>query len=148
MNYTKKLFSILIFICIFQYVTYAQDSTAANKKMVVEFYQKLFGDHNFDVIDQYIAEDYIQHNPALPDGRKALKEAAIQWLSSSPSTKVDFRQVAADGDLVFLHIRSECPDGKISSIIDIFRVKNKKIVEHWDVIQQVPEKSANPHPMF
>jgi predicted SnoaL-like aldol condensation-catalyzing enzyme len=119
-----------------------------NKKIVVEFYQKLFGDKDISVIDEYISEDYIQHNPVAADGRQALKDIANKWLSNQPKTKVDFQKVAADGDLVFLHIKSKSSSGKDLSLIDIFRLKDGKIVEHWDIMQEVPEKSANPHPMF
>jgi predicted SnoaL-like aldol condensation-catalyzing enzyme len=124
------------------------EAAAKNKKMVVEFYQKLFGDKDISVIDQYIAEDYIQHNPIAADGRQAIKDIATKWIANQPKTKVDFQKVAADGDLVFLHIKSKSFSGKDVSLIDIFRLKDGKIVEHWDVMQEVPDKSANPHPMF
>jgi predicted SnoaL-like aldol condensation-catalyzing enzyme len=121
---------------------------ANNKKIVVEFYQKLFGDKDISVIDQYIVEDYIQHNPIAADGRQALKDIAIKWFTNQPKTKVDFQKVAADADLVFLHIKAKGPSGRDISLVDIFRLKNGKIVEHWDIMQEVPEKSLNPHPMF
>ena len=119
-----------------------------NKKIVVEFYQKLFGDKDISIIDQYIVKDYIQHNPIAADGRQALKDIAAKWLANQPKSVVDFQQVAADGDLVFLHIKTKTPSGKDLSLVDIFRLKDGKIVEHWDVMQEVPDKSANPHPMF
>ena len=121
---------------------------ANNKKIVVEFYQKLFGDKDISAIDQYLVEDYIQHNPIAADGRKAIKDLATKWLANQPKTKVDFQKVVADGDLVFLHIKTKGPSGKDMSLVDMFRLKNGKIVEHWDVMQEVPEKSLNPHPMF
>ncbi|HLO59546.1 MAG TPA: nuclear transport factor 2 family protein [Bacteroidales bacterium] len=119
----------------------------ANKKMVTEFYQQLFGDKNPEVILKYLAEDYIQHNPALPDGRKALYDAVKVWFKDAPKEKVDLQRIAADGDLVYLHVRSKMGN-KTVAVVDIFRIENGKIAEHWDVIQEVPEKSANPHPMF
>jgi predicted SnoaL-like aldol condensation-catalyzing enzyme len=121
---------------------------ANNKKIVVEFYQKLFGDKDISAIDQYIVEDYIQHNPVAADGRQALKDFANKWIANQPKTQVDFQKVVADGDLVFLHIKTKSISGKDLSLVDIFRLKNGKIVEHWDIMQEVPEKSANPHPMF
>lgn len=119
----------------------------SNKKMVLEFYQELFGDKNPDAINKYIGDRYIQHNPGLPDGKEALLQAVKIWFKDAPKEKVDFRHVAADGDLVFLHVRSSLGP-KIKAIVDIFRIENGKIVEHWDVIQEVPEKSANDHPLF
>lgn len=118
-----------------------------NKKRVADFYQQLFGDKNITAIDEYIGDTYIQHNPALPDGKEALKEGATLWFKGAPKERIDIQHLSADGDLVYIHTKSN-QGGKITSIIDIFRIKENKIVEHWDVMQAVPEKSANPHPMF
>jgi predicted SnoaL-like aldol condensation-catalyzing enzyme len=72
----------------------------------------------------------------------------VVLLANGPKTKIDFRHVAADGDLVFLHIKAKNFDGKDMALVDIFRLKNGKIVEHWDVMQDVPATAANAHPMF
>lgn len=128
-------------------LTTANNQLEANKKLVADLYQELFGDKNIEAIDKYIAEGYIQHNPILPDGREALKQGATQWFKGAPKEKIDIRHLSADGDLVYIHTRSTA-GGKVSSVIDIFRIENGKIAEHWDVIQALPEKSANPHPLF
>jgi predicted SnoaL-like aldol condensation-catalyzing enzyme len=119
----------------------------SNKKMVADFYQSLFGDKNTAAIDQYIADTYIQHNPSLPDGKEALKNAVATWFKGQPKDTVDFRHLGVDGNLVYIHTKSKMGN-KTFSIVDIFRVENGKIAEHWDVIQEVPAKSANNHPMF
>ena len=118
-----------------------------NKKMVADFYQELFGDKNIDAIDKYIGDTYIQHNPLAADGKEALKEILKQWFRNAPKEKVDIRHLGADGDYVYIHTRS-VRGGDVYSVIDIFRLDNGKIVEHWDVIQKVPDNSVNPHPMF
>jgi len=119
----------------------------ANKKLVADFYQELFGAKNVDAIDKYIGDTYIQHNPALPDGKEALKQGATQWFKGAAKEKIDIQHLSADGDLVYIHTKAKMGD-KTSSVIDIFRIENGKIAEHWDVIQEVPKTSANPHPMF
>lgn len=119
----------------------------ANKKMVVEFYQELLGNKNLDVINQYIKEDYIQHNPMAADGREALKEVFSRWFKDAKPEKIDFRHIIAEDDLVVLHIKGKLGNKPVA-IMDIFRIEDGKIAEHWDIIQEIPEKSANDHPMF
>jgi predicted SnoaL-like aldol condensation-catalyzing enzyme len=155
MKKSKSLFFTLLFLVSAFYV-YGQNQSEyekklrqqeSNKKMVTEFYQELFGNKNPDAINKYIGDKYIQHNPGLPDGKEALLQAVKVWFKDAPKEKVDFQHVAADGDLVWLHVRSKSGP-KVRAIVDIFRIENGKIVEHWDVIQEIPEKSANDHPMF
>jgi predicted SnoaL-like aldol condensation-catalyzing enzyme len=130
-----------------QLVTDAQKQIDANKKMVADFYQELFGDKDVNSIDKYIGDIYIQHNPAVADGKEALKQAAAQWFKGAPQEKIDIQHLSGEGDYVYIHTKSK--RGTVTfSIIDIFRLENGKIVEHWDVGQEVPEKSSNPHPMF
>ena len=128
-------------------LTEANQRLIDNKKMVADFYQQLFGDKDAEAIDKYIGETYIQHNPILPDGRDTLKKTIKLWFKGVAKEKINIQHLSADGDLVYIHTKSKFGN-KTMSVIDIFRIENGKIVEHWDIIQEVPEKSANPHPMF
>ena len=117
--------------------------------MLLKLSVKTRADHkDVSAIDRYLTKDYIQHNPTVPDGRESLKAAVTQWFTGAPKEKVDIQHSAAKGDIVFLHVRNKRPDGGVAAIVDIFRVKKGKIVEHWDVIQDAPSTSANAHPMF
>ncbi|BCM88175.1 hypothetical protein IAD21_00002 [Abditibacteriota bacterium] len=126
-----------------------QSQEDANKKLVLDFYQQFFGDKDIRAADKYLAPSYIQHNPLAATGRDAVKRFFTPFFANPaiPRTKIDIRRVAADGDLVWLHIRSKTT-GAERAVVDIFRVKDGKIVEHWDVIQTVPDKSANSNTMF
>ncbi len=126
----------------------SQSELDYNKKLVTDFYQKIFGDKDFTNIDHYLLPTYIQHNPNVADGAEAFETAVKAWLKGAPKTKIDVQHIGAEGDLVFLHVKNVLPDGKLQSVIDIFRIQDKKIAEHWDVHETVPEKSANAHPMF
>lgn len=124
------------------------DINKENKRIVLDFYQQMFGDKDLSAVDKYIAPEYIQHNPEVADGAAAFKSAAAKWFEGQPKTKVDVQRIASDGDLVFIHIKNKKPDGSLISTIDIFRLEDGKIVEHWDAQQDVPKQSANKHPMF
>jgi predicted SnoaL-like aldol condensation-catalyzing enzyme len=124
-------------------------STAANKKMVVDFYRTVFIEKRVvEGFERYVAPEYIQHNPLLATGR----EPAVKFLSTRVVTResvTDIKRVVAEGDLVVLHVHSRTNlSDRGRAVIDIFRVTDGKIVEHWDVIQAVPEKSANSNTMF
>lgn len=122
--------------------------TADTKAMVAAFFDQVFvrGDVR-DGILRYIAEDYIQHNPLAADGR----DAVLKFFEAIPADKlpkVTLARIVAEGDLAAVHYKSEFPGGPSLAVVDIFRVQDGKIVEHWDVVQPMPSTSANPHPMF
>jgi len=124
-----------------------QKQLEANKKLVADLTQELFGDKNITVIDKYFSDNYIQHSPTVADGKEALKQAVSLWFKGAPKEKIDIHHLNAEGDLVYIHTKS-IRGGVATASIEIFKVENGKVVEHWDVQQEVPEKSANPHPMF
>jgi len=119
-----------------------------NKRIVLDFYQQMFGDKDISAVDKYVSPGYIQHNPSVADGAAAFKLAAANWFKGQPKTKIDVQHIASDGDLVFIHLKNKNPDSSLKSTIDIFRLENGKIVEHWDAQQDVPKDAANAHPMF
>jgi predicted SnoaL-like aldol condensation-catalyzing enzyme len=120
-----------------------------NKKKVVEFYEQAINKKDFDAAAKYLGSRYIQHNPVAADGPEGLK-AFIGFLRSKfPSSKSEIKRVFAEGDYVILHVHAvREPGTRGRAIIDIFRLENGKIVEHWDVAQDVPEKAANSNGMF
>jgi len=121
----------------------------ANKKMVMEFYEKAINEKDFDAASKYLGTRYTQHNPGAVDGPEGLK-GFLQFLKKSfPKSRTEIKRVFADGDYVILHAHSvHEPDTLGRAVVDIFKLENGKIVEHWDVIQDVPETPMNPHGMF
>jgi predicted SnoaL-like aldol condensation-catalyzing enzyme len=123
--------------------------TEANKKNVVEFYNKAINDKDFDAASKYLGAKYTQHNPIAADGPEGLK-GFLQFLRAKfPQAHSEIKRVFADGDYVILHVHAiREPGTRGRAIIDIFRLENGKVVEHWDVSQDVPEKAANSNGMF
>ncbi|HDR7624024.1 TPA: ester cyclase [Bacillus mycoides] len=120
-----------------------------NKKMVVDFYNEVFNKHNIDIIPKYVSQDYQQHNPFVADGRKAFMDFFKEDFVKNPNSTAEIKRVVAEGDTVALHVHSRAnSQDKGVAIVDIFRIKNGKIVEHWDVIQEIPSEAANDNTMF
>ena len=120
-----------------------------NKKVAVAFYEASINRKDFASAAQYLGPYYKQHNPTAKDGAEGLK-SFIEFLKAKfPKQHGDIKQVIADGDLVALHVHSTRDDGTPGrAIVDIFRLQNGKVVEHWDVIQDIPAQAANPNGMF
>lgn len=120
----------------------------ANRALVVEFYDQFFNKHNIAASD-VIAEDYIQHNPNVPDGKTPLVSFFSGYFAENPESRARIVRSAADGDLVWLHVQSTNGEEDLGeAVVDIFRVEDGMIVEHWDVIQPVPSEAANSNTMF
>ncbi|MEK4915992.1 nuclear transport factor 2 family protein [Bacillus sp. FSL E2-8887] len=120
-----------------------------NKKMVVDFYNEVFNKHNIDIIPKYVSEDYQQHNPFVADGRKSFMDFFKEDFVKNPNSSAEIKRVVAEGNTVALHVHSRAnSQDKGVAIVDIFRIKNGKIVEHWDVIQEIPSEAANDNTMF
>jgi predicted SnoaL-like aldol condensation-catalyzing enzyme len=119
-----------------------------NKELVVHFYDELFTHGNVEVIDKYIGDEYIQHNPWAPNGPEALRGFITGFKARYPDLRHEVVRVIAEDDLVLLHSRAELEPGKEQAVVDIFRVQDGKIVEHWDVIQDVPETTASGNDLF
>ncbi|MFW1858355.1 ester cyclase [Acinetobacter defluvii] len=131
-------------------VTSAQNLAAQNKKIVTDFYEGVFLKHQVqEYSDRYIGEQYIQHNPHVPDGKAPFVNYFTGYFKENPQAKNVIKRAIAEGDLVVLHVHSsQNAQDRGEAIVDIFRVENGKIVEHWDVQQSIPEQSANSNTMF
>jgi predicted SnoaL-like aldol condensation-catalyzing enzyme len=120
-----------------------------NKQVVVDFVTTAFDGRPEKAVANHLGDRYIQHNPLAADGADAFT-GFFTWLRGEhPNLKVEIKRVVAEGDTVVTHTHLVLEPGTPGrALADFFRVEDGKIVEHWDVIQDVPERSANRNGMF
>jgi len=120
-----------------------------NKKVVLQLYEAAINQKDFEAAAKFLGPHYTQHNPNAMDGAEGLKSFLAFLRAKLPNYHSDIKQVFADGDYVILHVHNvPTPGARGNAIVDIFRLENGKVVEHWDVKQEIPEKSANTNTMF
>jgi predicted SnoaL-like aldol condensation-catalyzing enzyme len=128
-----------------------------NKDIVVAFYKTLFEGRVEDAFRLYAGRPYRQHNPLIEDGMEGLRKFVTWMTSKHPDARYEIKRVFADGDYVIFHCHWHGlsgdylvgkPNPRGEAVVDIFRLEGGKVLEHWDVIQPIPETSANANTMF
>ncbi|MDO0913963.1 ester cyclase [Streptomyces sp. DT2A-34] len=123
--------------------------TAYNKELVTQAFDQLLVRKDLSAVDRYWGSEYHQHNPTIADGVEGVKAGLGGYFEAFPQLTVAPKRVIAEGDLVAVHSHYvNAPGERGMAVVDLFRVRNGKIVEHWDVLQDVPETSANDNGMF
>ena len=121
----------------------------ANLDKVLAMYRDVLIAMNPDRVDEYLSQRYIQHSSLAEPGLDALKRFLGQVRRESPHARQTIHRAFVDGDHVIVHVHVERRPGDPGlAAVDIFRCENGEIVEHWDVIQEVPAKPVNPNSMF
>lgn len=113
------------------------------------YYRLAFEGNPRRAVELYAGAEYIQHNPVVKDGKEGFIEYFEKLQEEYPEKSVEFVRSTAEGNLVALHTYQVWPGNEEWVTMDFFRFdENGKIVEHWDTIQQIPEKSANGNKMY
>lgn len=132
------MFAILPVAAAQQEAVGTESREAGNRELVLTFYRVIFDDHKVaEAFEKYATPNYIQHSPLAQDLPSTIRFLQ-SYLDGTPGHTWELKRVLADGDLVALHIYSQSgPDDPGRAIVDIFRVENERVVEHWEVIQPV-----------
>ncbi|GIQ75606.1 polyketide cyclase [Bradyrhizobium sp. RD5-C2] len=121
----------------------------ANRKAVLAFYEKGLNQKDADAALAYVGNRYVQHNPGAADGPEGFRKFIGFLREKFPNSHSEIKRSFVDGDYVILHVHAvREPGTRGNAIVDIFKLEDGKIVEHWDVVQPVPENPANSNTMF
>jgi predicted SnoaL-like aldol condensation-catalyzing enzyme len=125
------------------------DLLEENRQTVLQFYDLAINQKDYDAAEKFMGPHYIQHNPMAKDGKAGLKSFIEYLRKSQPDYHSEIVRSFVDGDYVILHVLNTPATGAPGkAIVDIFRLEDGKVVEHWDVIQSIPENPANDNSMF
>ena len=120
-----------------------------NKKNAVAFYKMAYEANPRDAVDRFVGDVYIQHNPAVEDGKGGFIDYFERMAKEYPEKDIEFVRVIAEDDLIALHTHQTWPGNIEYVTMDFFRFdENGKIAEHWDSIQEIPDKHANNNTMY
>lgn len=109
------------------------------REVVLAFYEAALNEKDVEKTKQFLGRTYIQHNPWVADGPEGLLRFVAFRREHFPEARNEVKRVISEGDVVALHVHSVLVPGTPGrSIVDIFRVQGGKVVEHWDVIQEIP----------
>lgn len=147
----NKILKILIISLLFIQQLYAANVSQQeiNKNNVIAFYNAAFNQLNFKSASKYIGNKYIQHSTHVADGPEGLKNFIQMLHDKFPKTHAEIKRVFIDDNYVILYVHFIMqPNTKGFATVDIFRLENGKIVEHWGVSQAIPEKLANSNGVF
>ncbi|MEV4087888.1 ester cyclase [Nonomuraea fuscirosea] len=124
-------------------------TVASNKQTVLDFYEAAFNEKDFDTVAKLVGDDYTQHNPQIADGPDGLQARLRHLKETFPALRVEVRRLLAEDDYVVGHVYAvREPGQRGTAIMDIFRLEDGKLIEHWDVMQEIPAEALNPNGMF
>ena len=121
-----------------------------NKRILREFVDAILKPGQVaEAVSKYLGDTYIQHTPTMADGPEGCRKFHEDMYKEYPDMRVEIKRIVAEGDLVVLHDHMIRYEGDLGlALMEIFRVDNNKLVEHWGAVQEVPETSENDNTMF
>lgn len=112
----------------------------SNKEIVKQFIDEVFNAWDLSGLDQFMRDDYRQHNPTVKNGKEGFKEFASFFFTLKPHMHIC--KMAEDGDMVFVFFKCTFENGAPAKVCDIYRLEDGKLAEHWDVVQSIEEDEA------
>ena len=107
-----------------------------NKEIIENFYREFFNEHNVDSALKYIREDYIQHNPGVSQGRQGIMDGFREKFKVEPTFHLEIQMTISEGNLIAVYLKNVDPEGNTKCrVVDIYRIQDGKLAEHWDVLQ-------------
>ena len=104
----------------------------SNKEVVLKFYEEVFNKWDVSKLDEFMKDDYIQHNPTVEDGKEGFIKFTQRFFSLKP--RMEIVKIGADEDMVYVFFKCTLENGTINKVCDIYRLEDGKLAEHWDIV--------------
>jgi predicted SnoaL-like aldol condensation-catalyzing enzyme len=104
-----------------------------NKEVVLKFYEEVFNGWDVSNIDEFMADDYIHHNPTAETGKAGFLKFAVKFLAMKPHMEI--KHIIEEGDLVCVFFKCTMGNGMENKVFDLYRLRDGKLCEHWDCVE-------------
>jgi predicted SnoaL-like aldol condensation-catalyzing enzyme len=148
---TRSLAQGIVLMMSLMFLASVHAQTAqSNKEIAVAYFRMMFEDKDVEgAMKKYVGTPFIQHDPYIADGSNPVSDYYVPYFEQHPQSSADIKHVIAEGDMVVIHsLWKDSPEDRGQAVVDIYRLQDGKIVEHWDVNQDVPDDAANANSMF
>lgn len=110
----------------------------SNKEMILSFYERFFNRHEVEAAEEFVKENYIQHNPGVQQGRKGLMDGFREKFISHPDFCLKVVRLVEEDNIMVVYLKSVDPEGNTRArVVDIYRIEDGMLAEHWDVLHPV-----------
>ena len=113
----------------------------SNRELVLKFIDEVFNAHDLSKLDDYMRDDYMQHSVSAKDGKEGFRAFAEKFFTQDPF--MDVKKVFESGDTVAVFFKCCFGDGHAAKVVDMYRIQEGKLAEHWDVVQLLDDKDAS-----
>ncbi len=115
-----------------------------NKELILKFYEEVFNRYDLSCLDDYMKDDYIQHNPTVPDGKAGFLVFCEKFLAMKPHMEI--KHIIEQDNMVCVFFKCTMQENNVvNKVFDLYRIEDGKLAEHWDCVDHDIEKITPVH---
>ncbi|MBI5223861.1 ester cyclase [Candidatus Micrarchaeota archaeon] len=121
----------------------------SRKELAIGFLKMIVSKKIKEAYEKYTSSKMIHHNAYFPGDAKSLEKGMLDSHAKFPDTSIDIKRAIEEGEFVAVHSHVKMQPAQPGiAVVHLFRFENNKIVEMWDVGQEIPKNSPNKNGIF